>query len=141
MRFIRLLMAAPTFSSKPRRPWYRPHPSTYVVTVAAVIFFGFGNIAGYYREPGESIYYRLDSVWVYGWPATYFERSIEFPHSRERVDDSLTWRLWERATNFFPAAFSLNLAVGGAAPLLLGAAFEVWRRRRAHLLQIYLSEL
>ncbi len=134
-------MSAAKSSTTTRRPWYQPHVSTCVVTSLVALFFCIWNIAGYYRERGESIHYRLDSVWVYGWPATYLERSVEFPDSRKKVDNSFAWRPWERATGFFPAAFSLDLAVGGAASLLLGVAFEVWRRRRAHLLQIYLSEL
>ena len=135
-------MASP---AKPRRPWYRPHFSTCVVTALVALCFCFWNVAGYYRNWNETFHYRNDSVWLYGWPATYLERSVEriSPDGivKERLDDSLTWRLWERATSFFPGALSLDLAVGGAASLLLGSAFEIWRRRRARLLQVYLGEL
>ncbi|MBC7851999.1 MAG: hypothetical protein IAF94_01045 [Pirellulaceae bacterium] len=130
-------MASP---DKPRRPWFRPHLSTWVVSAFVALFFCFWNVAGYYRERE---YFWENSVWIYGWPATYLEREVEwndFRHPR-RVDDGLTWKIWSRVRAFFPGPFLLDLVVGGFTTLFLGSAFEAWRRRRAQLFQIYLSEL
>jgi hypothetical protein len=106
----------------------------------ALLFFGLWNVAGYYRQREP----RFEaSVWAYGWPFTFLEREVQwsgFQYPR-RMDDYLTWKLWSRAAKFLPGSLALNVTVAGLISTLLGAAFEVWRRRRAHLYQIYLSEL
>lgn len=130
-------MASP---DKPRRPWYRPHLSTWVVTAFVALFFCLWNVAGYcrQREPTWD-----NAVWAYGWPATYLDRKVEWTNGPQprKIDDSLTWRMGERVTDFFVAALLLNVLVIAGVCLLLGWLFEMWRRRRAHLLQVYLSEL
>ena len=106
-------------------------------------FMGFWNTAGYYRfqpfdaDPRES--------WSYGWPATYLERTIRYDlgpsYTVDQVDDSLTWRLWERAVRFRSGFLGFNAAIALGICLVCGTAVEAWRRRRNHLLQIYLGEL
>jgi len=129
-------MASP---EKPRRPWYRPHFSTWIVTALVALFFCFWNVAGYYRD-GETSF---DSVWIYGWPETYLKQAAEFsgfPYSR-RVDDGLVLNLGKPVEEFRVPAFCLNAGAGLVICLVLGAGFEIWRRRRAHPFQIYLGEL
>src|SRR5258708_25577932 len=92
----------------------------------------------------ESVWFSDAGVWVYGWPATYLEREVESTSRRRtaldaRIDDSLTWRMWERASGFFVGSLLLDVFVGAGACLFFGWSFELWRRRRAHLLQVYLS--
>src|SRR5258708_2043587 len=102
-----------------RRPWYRPHLSTYLAAAGVALLFCFWNVAGYYRDRE---YFWENSVWVYGWPTRYLEREVEwsgFQHPR-RVEDSLTWKIWSRARSFFPGPFLLDLIVGGFTTLFFG---------------------
>ena len=133
-------MSAANSPDKPPRAWYRPHLSTWVVAALVALSFCFWNVAGYYRdrEPSRDI-----AVWAYGWPATYLDRKTYWYYNSQptEVDDSLTWRMWEGVSGFFIGGLLLDVVVAVGACLLLGWSFELWRRRRSRLLQVYLSEL
>lgn len=125
---------------KPRRPLHRLHISTWLVAALVSLFFCLWNVAGYYREREPAW---EASVWAFGWPWTYLEQPVEstgFPFSR-RVDDGIVLNPWKTAAKFRGTGFVLDGVVGLAICLSLVAGFEVWRRQRAHLFQIYLAEL
>src|SRR5689334_14077255 len=131
-------MASP---EKPRRPWYWPHLSTWFVTTLVALFFCFWNVAGYYRqrEPSwdstASIHPAGTPVWAYGWPASYLERRVEWEVTKSqegmpvvtRLEDSLTWCLWERGRSFAIGNLILDAIIAVVASLLLGWLFEMWR--------------
>ena len=139
------------------RPWYRLHAVSWLVMALVTAAMGFWNVAGYYgygfpyERPDTGQEYQ-DEAWLYGWPATYLHRSItrvpidegmgfaDNTFNSARLDD-LTWRLWNRVVYFQAGYLCLDAIAAVGIILACGAVAEAWRRRRKHVLQLYLSEI
>ncbi len=125
-----------TTSSAPRRPWHRPHRSTWIVlalaAVALVILIVPGEI-----QSGSQGSYGLYEYLNHGWPWPYVQRMRHFPFPARHTD------LWPGPAWIMPWAWSyegverfslLNLVLDVLVALLLLAllAIAVEFRRRCY---------
>ena len=85
-------------SAESRRPWYRPHASTYVVLVLLLFLLALANVPGQVVvTPGFSGRH-FDTIerLEHGWPATYLWRDRDYtsvPFSDLDIEWSALWSL------------------------------------------------
>ena len=137
---------APTLpASAPKRPWWRLHRSTLVVAAFLAVLPLLANLPGQIiSSPGAAV--TLDDTYTipdhieHGWPLTYLHRKAAYaPDSLP--PQSAYWRVWSGVQRFRITAVLVDLLVGFAVITSGTAAFEAWRRRRAHLAQLHISDL
>ena len=140
-----------------RRSWRslvtdRWHTSSRVVTALLLFVLAFCNLPGQsvkrmWYELGHPFYVRQQ--FEHGWPLNYLVRADNShdgwfyyrfaPPPPRTVRDCFA--LSSDVEQFHPWSLLANAFIALLASVALGAAFEAWRRQRAHLLQFHLKDL
>lgn len=134
----------------PKRPWYRPHRSTFLALALVIAVLVLLIV------PGKRLSFSSDGTvtigqYVHGWPWTFLRK----PTSMGKLTDAspydvAPWRTaasWRFAstdatqTRFYPGQLAADIVVASAILLAAGAAFECWRRRRLRAWQFSLREM
>lgn len=138
------------------RPRGRPHRSTLVVTLVAMLVLVFWNVPGkWVRQASLDPYSNAPTIshFEHGWPWTYLVRADEdrrrqmygfdFGEADKDVPRTIHpyFQLRSGVQAFRPWSLAVNVGVVAGLVVALGAAFEVWRRQRNHIFQFHLRDL
>lgn len=130
--------------TKPRRPWHRPHASTWVVMALGLAAMTFWNVAGYYSDAELGV--GREQTWTHGWPLVYLKRDtyrepgLYFWPEADWAS-SIRWRHGSELVEFSAAALAMDALVGLVVVAGMGVAFQWWRRQRACVYQLHLREM
>ena len=131
-----------------RKRW---HKSSKCVTVLAFLILAFANLPGQIVKTIEykvGVPFQSKSQFEHGWPFTYLVRSdrmlnVLYRFSGPRPERSVgdCFLLWRDCEALRPWRLFANCCVAVPISLILGAAFEIWRRKRIVVWHIHLADL
>jgi hypothetical protein len=116
-----------------------------MLLAAAVLFLL--NVPGQYVQyvdfdGGFSSRPSVEERIAHGWPALYLARD-EWPAAGtvNVPEQSSVWSLFENVLQFKPLVLAADVAVTCVLLMVTGVAFEYWRRQRARVFQVRLTEM
>ena len=127
---------------QPKRPWYRPHRSTYVVLTLTAIVLVLLIVPGELAEmhsPGAVVV-------RHGWPWEFYAHRAVSPvnpfwASRAPWRTTEGWRFSPAIAPFRLSVLALDTLVGAMIFAVVGSIYECWRRRRYRPWQFSLREV